>query len=55
MQTQASSAADAVARLLLERGADVTLLEALYGRTALFCATNFPAICTLLEAHGARK
>jgi len=44
---------EAVVRLLLERGADVTLRTS-DGRTALSSSYN-PAISALLEAHGARE
>ena len=45
---------EAVVRLLLERGADVTL-RTKTGETALTLARNKPAIRALLEAHGARE
>ena len=45
---------EAVVRLLLERGADVTLRDN-RGHTALSYAKDKPAIRALLEAHGARE
>ena len=45
---------EAVVRLLLERGADVTLRDRV-GCTALSYAKSKPAIRALLEAHGARE
>ena len=45
---------EAVVRLLLERGADMTLRDR-YGRTALSLAKYNPAIRALLGAHGARE
>ena len=45
---------EGIVRLLLERGADMTLRDR-YGRTALSLAKYNPAIRALLGAHGARE